>query len=161
MNVAGLHISPKRIAPIIIGSAYVLVAISLLGPLYELYTLVHNSRDNLTLPNALPIPPQANVNNSLSKGWFGNPTEPMLATGNETPALELRGTSSSGKSSLAGAYIAESGKPESFYHEGDSLPANTGKLSKIYSDHVTIEGTGKSYLLAFPTPKTENTTDLK
>ncbi len=136
---------------LIVSVACAAVTVSLASSIYGFYESTRKLEASLpVLPAASfqpSIPPD--MQNTLSAGWFGTSAEPLQTATDTVVPLELKGISASDKARLAGAYIAEANKPELFYHEGDELPANAGKLFRVYSDHVVIERAGSSYTLAF------------
>lgn len=71
-----------------------------------------------------------------SLGWFGGAAESGAAFAGG--ALALKGISQSSEAPLNGAFISAQGV-EAFYHPGDMLPGDAGKLLEVFPDHVTIE----------------------
>lgn len=146
---------------LILSIASLAVAASLASSIYGFYESSKRLGANLPLPSAATTHPQPSfdIQSTLSAGWFGRPDGALQNIGTTSPNLELKGISASDKTTLAGAYIAEAGKPEAFYREGDQLPGGAGTLAKVYSDHVTIDRAGSSYSLAFPLAKAAKPTD--
>lgn len=151
---------PAKYKALIVSAAYALVAVSLASSLYGFYESTKQVGTSLPVSSAASAQPHSSLDmqSTLTAGWFGS-EEALQNIGNPHVVLELKGISASDKTKLAGAYIAEPNKPELFYHEGDKLPANAGKLSKVYSDHVLIERAGNSYTLAFPSTKSAKPSD--
>jgi type II secretory pathway component PulC len=80
-----------------------------------------------------------NIQNINRLKWFGGiPDKAVVSDLSTAVQLELKGISKSGQSQLAGAFIAEKGKPESYYRIGDALPAGAGVLQSVYDDHVIV-----------------------
>jgi Type II secretion system protein C len=86
--------------------------------------------------------------------WFG--TDKDLASESTQRAdslarLELKGISRSSDRTLVGAFIAIQGGPEGYFRIGDRLPANSGTVAGVFSDHVDISVSNNRIIqLRFP-----------
>lgn len=144
---------------LILSVAGLVVAASFISSIYGFYKNVNSETSpSMSITASAQQRPSLDMQNTLAAGWFSS--EGVLQNiGSPPVVLELKGVSASDKAKLVGAYIAEPNKPEVFYREGDQLPSNAGKLSKVYSDHVAIERVGSSYTLAFPINKSVQNAD--
>lgn len=100
-----------------------------------------------TLPGVEPI---------TQRQWFGVAAGDALRA-NETSNLVLKGISRTEDATIAGAFIAEAGKPEHFYRVGDPLPGESGTLQSVAADHVVIMRDGTYSRLNFATPNASGT----
>jgi type II secretory pathway component PulC len=110
-----------------------------------------NNPYNASRSVAVTLPDVASV---AKMGWFGHAPEEQASSGasdvNTLSQLELMGVSQSDHPALAGAFIAEKGQPESYYHIGDTLPGEAGVLEEVFADHVTVRRGQVINTLSFP-----------
>ena len=101
-----------------------------------------------TIPRHHAESPVLDASSIVQLHWFGASPEDALPQEMQTQ-LELRGISQTGNAAVAGAFIAEAGKPEAYYRIGDMLPNHNGTLKQIARDHVVIDRDGVAIILRF------------